>query len=289
MVEIPSKWLKYATGRIIRQFGENKGAEQSDSYKQVLASFRTLTSASRMTGSSKPSPYSNTLTLEYWRERWATGAYGWQEKNGNQALLWKHFAQIAKDAFPGKAMKDLKVFVPLCGKSKDILNFHSLGCTVVGIEFVEQPIREFFAENSIKNVVEKKFTKSEDGRIMIGHGDLFEMEDSLPFSDFDMIWDRAALDILNEKDLVRYSTMMKKLLAKDGVYLLIAPNYDRSEYNGPPLALGPEQLETYYGSAMSVQTIDSVDCLAEGSPVRQRFISAGLTSLITTFYVLKKK
>ena len=49
-------------------------------------------------------------------------------------------------------MMKCRIFVPLCGKSKDLLYLKSQGFTVVGCEAVETACVDFFVENSIKYV-----------------------------------------------------------------------------------------------------------------------------------------
>ena len=46
-------------------------------------------------------------------------------------------------------LKDKTVFIPLAGKTKDILYFLERGAIVTAIEFVEQAVIDFFEDNEI--------------------------------------------------------------------------------------------------------------------------------------------
>ena len=78
----------------------------------------------------------------------------------------------------------MRVFVPMCGKAKDMKMLYDLGFTVVGIEYVKQGIDEFFSENQIARrdappqIGTGKFpcAMSEDGRVVILHGDIFKLK-----------------------------------------------------------------------------------------------------------------
>jgi len=242
----------------------------------------------------EPSADDNTLTLDYWAERWESGSSGWHEADGCQ-LLWKHFKQLFKDNFPTKSAEDIRVFVPLCGKAKDMYMFYKLGFTVVGIEYAAQPIREFFEENGI-SVTEKKadspFTTSQDGRLILGQGDLFNFLPNsgnayeLPFPCYDIVWDRGSFEAINDELRQKYADHMWKILAKDFLYIIQACFYDRREYKGPPLSASQSDLENYFGKDVCVSEIDETDMMV-GS--REEFWKGqGLTKLFAKLYVMKR-
>ncbi len=58
-------------------------------------------------------------------------------------MLVKHIEKLTL------SRKGLSIFLPLCGKSLDIPYLASLGLDVVGVEFVQDAIEQFFNENSI--------------------------------------------------------------------------------------------------------------------------------------------
>lgn len=251
----------------------------------------------------EPSAADSTLTLSFWEQRWTDGATGWHEEKGND-LLWKHLTKVVKEAFPSKEPKDLKVFVPLCGKTKDMYLMYQSGFTVVGVEFAAKPIMEFFEENEVPKAKTQTaeqglsvYSKSADGRIILGRGDLFQFQgeptnqtnNKLPFPKYDIIWDRGSFEAMNFNDRSRYAEHMKSLLADDGVYLLEAVDYNIEEYRGPPLAATMDEIAQYYGPDMSVERLEDVDNLDDSCPYAANWKEAGLTRLVSTLYLLKKK
>jgi thiopurine S-methyltransferase len=100
--------------------------------------------------------------LEDWSARWREGRSGWHLGDVNQ-LLTKHF-DIMIDG-----RTDIQIFVPLCGKTKDLKWMHDQGHRIVGVEFDEQVVRELFSESdfSIETVEEHgalKLFKTKDER-----------------------------------------------------------------------------------------------------------------------------
>lgn len=251
------------------------------------------------------SPLQNSLTLNYWADRWKDSNTGWHESTGNK-MMWKHFSSVLAEKFPSKKPGDLKVFVPLCGKAKDMYLLYEMGFTVVGIEFAKQPIDEFFTENKLE---EKEwnapFRSTKDGRLIIGQGDLFSfskvaesatMSSSadnhhdqsapkpLPYEKYDIIWDRGSFEAINEKDRGRYVAMMMSLLTGDGFYLLNTKDYSLSEYGGPPLAANTDDLKQLFHNH-EVALLDKEDIIDSDEKWRKK----GLTKLYELLHIITFK
>ncbi|KAF6037458.1 TPMT [Bugula neritina] len=123
-------------------------------------------------------------------------------------MLWRNFDRIIKEAFPTKAANELKVFIPLCGKTNDLYYFYRRGLTVVGVEYAAQPIKEFFEENNLEVKQPNGigvFTETADSRLCIGQGDLLNFTGepghcrSLPVEKYEHHMDRGAFDSINVK------------------------------------------------------------------------------------------
>src|SRR5215213_63441 len=84
----------------------------------------------------------------FWAERWNKNEIGFHQRDINASLraYWPTLG-IARGA---------EVFVPLCGKSLDMLWLREQGHSVLGIEFVETAVRDFFAENGLTPRVYKQ-------------------------------------------------------------------------------------------------------------------------------------
>jgi len=131
------------------------------------------------------------LTLADWTSRWEHNEIGFHLPQNDPYLL-KH-----ENVFLEQKMK---IFLPLCGKSNDLVYLSDKGHDVFGCEFVEKSVIDFFTENSLEYVSEtKKFGtcnineyKAKSKKITIYQGDFFALT-SQYVGKFDAIWDRASL------------------------------------------------------------------------------------------------
>ena len=62
------------------------------------------------------------------------------------------FAKHAKDLASGR--KNLRIFVPMCGKSVDLRWLADNGHTVVGVEMAGIAVKSFFEENQLEFTTE---------------------------------------------------------------------------------------------------------------------------------------
>ncbi|XP_067936868.1 uncharacterized protein [Watersipora subatra] len=227
---------------------------------------------------------------EAWRALWTKNVTPWHEEGGNE-LLWKHFGKIMSENFSERKPEDLKVFVPLCGKAKDMYLFYKMGFTVVGVEFSSEAISEFFKDNEIatSEADGTSFTTSSDEKLIIGQGDIYSFtSDKLPFPKYDIIWDRGSFEAINKEDREKYVQQMVDLFAPDGTYLIYTNDYNDSEYSGPPMRFNMADMQSYFG-AMSVEAVETEDLLAPDSSKNEMWIKAGLTRMTGTMYIMKTK
>ena len=78
---------------------------------------------------------------EYWHQRWQSNEIGFNQSQPNELL--RRFFNVL-NLKPGN-----RVFVPLCGKSVDMLWLASQGYEVVGVELTSIACEAFFNENII--------------------------------------------------------------------------------------------------------------------------------------------
>ena len=78
---------------------------------------------------------------DFWHERWQNNQTAFHEDDGN-ALLHKYFGTL--ELSPGA-----RVFVPLCGKTRDIGWLLDQGLRVAGVELSEIAIRQLFDDLKI--------------------------------------------------------------------------------------------------------------------------------------------
>ena len=78
------------------------------------------------------------LEKEFWLERWRTNQIGFHQTDFN-ARLMQHWPTLG-------VPNDARVFVPLCGKSRDMLWLAQQGHPVLGVELSPTAVEAFFAE-----------------------------------------------------------------------------------------------------------------------------------------------
>ena len=82
------------------------------------------------------------MNKDFWLERWDRQEIGFHQADVNRYLL-QYWNQATK------LHVNTKVFVPLCGKSLDMLWLKNQGYSVTGIELSEKAINDFFSENIV--------------------------------------------------------------------------------------------------------------------------------------------
>lgn len=174
---------------------------------------------------------------KFWLEKWDKNQIGFHKEDINENLL---------DFFPKGNLKEKRVFVPLCGKSKDLLWFRRNGMQVVGCELSEKGVHDFFDENRIKHKVKEldsgmKLYQSEN--IEIYQGDIFALKDVGPV---DYIYDRASMIALPPEIRKKYVGKLKELFNKNFCLFLVTLEYDQPQAEGPPFSVPQLEVEECY-------------------------------------------
>ena len=109
------------------------------------------------------------MDAQFWLERWQQSQIGFHQADIN-AQLQQHWSAFDLSS-------NSSVFVPLCGKSLDMVWLAGQGHHVIGIELSQIAIDEFFA--SQKLVPETKtvgqFTVKSAGPYQLWCGDIFSL------------------------------------------------------------------------------------------------------------------
>ena len=185
----------------------------------------------------------------FWHERWADGRIGFHEGTPN-TLLTTHFATLGMKA-------GQRVFVPLCGKSTDLIWLRAQGLSVIGAELDRSAVAAFFADNEIQPDVVKTGaheTFSADG-ITLFVGDIFKLS-AADIGHIDAVYDRAALVALPDGMRQRYAAHLKTITTC-APQLLITFDYDQSLMNGPPFSVPREMVNTLYSKDFSLEELQS--------------------------------
>jgi len=159
-----------------------------------------------------------------------------------------------------------RIFVPLCGKSLDMIWLSSQGYRIVGIELSPIAVRAFFHENGLHPVKRRlgRFTLWQDGDIEILCGDYFSLtRDQL--GHVDTVYDRAALTALPADIRRLYVAKLSNLLPKSANIFLLTAEV-AAEHETKQQALGvDEEVGTLYAERYSID-LAHVDCVFESDP-----------------------
>lgn len=175
----------------------------------------------------------------FWHRKWENNDIGFHEGVPN-ALLVKYFGEL--DLAPGS-----RVFLPLCGKTRDIAWLIAAGHRIAGAELSEVAVRQWFAENGVEPVVKEigalKHFSAPDVDIFVG--DIFRLS-SQALGEIDAVYDRAALVALPADTRQRYAAHLRAITG-NAPQLLICYEYDQSVLDGPPFSINDEEVRRHYG------------------------------------------
>jgi len=106
-----------------------------------------------------------------------------------------------------------RIFVPLCGKSLDLLWLVAQDNEVIGVELSPVAVKAFFAENGLTPTKHKrgKLTLYQSGRLHILCGDFFKLTPD-DLGDIDVVYDRAALTALPESLREHYVAHLRAIV-----------------------------------------------------------------------------
>jgi thiopurine S-methyltransferase len=159
-----------------------------------------------------------------------------------------------------------RVFVPLCGKSLDMIWLARQGHEVIGVELSPVAVQDFFRENGLNPVKQQigQFTLWRDGKLGILCGDYFALTKAC-LGLFDTVYDRAALTALPESIRGRYVAKLRELAPEEaGIFLLTIE--DAAECATPNQAVGvDEEIKALYSAGFEID-LAYVESLFEIDP-----------------------
>lgn len=201
----------------------------------------------------------NVLWLQCWRDRQTD----FHQKTVNHFLtrFWPSLAPASGS----------RVFVPLCGKSLDMIWLAAQGHQVIGVELSPIAIRDFFRENGLRPTRRRlgKFVLWQHGRISILCGDYFALGKG-DLGPIDTVYDRAALTALPEDIRRLYVVHLRKIVPDTSqVFLLTTEDAAENETASEALGVGAE-ITTLYSENFEIDLahVESVFELDPDAPER---------------------
>lgn len=201
------------------------------------------------------------MDAEFWHSRWAENRIGFHLSDVNPLLI-KHWSAL-------NAQRDDRVFVPMCGKSEDLVWLAQKHDHVIGVELSDIAVKAFFAENLYTPLVTG-----------VGHQHLYEFDEisiyqgdyfTLNIDPVDVVYDRAALIAMPEDMRQLYVEKLLSLVKTGGRILLVTLDYPQDELAGPPFSVPKADVEALF-SGCKVTHLERDDA-DESHPRRQRGLS----------------
>jgi thiopurine S-methyltransferase len=203
---------------------------------------------------------------EFWLERWARNETGFHQIEINPHLR-QHWQTVA----PAQGSK---VFVPLCGKSQDMLWLKAAGHAVLGVELAPLAVQAFFEESRLfpQQRSSEKFAHCAADDIHILCGDFFDLTaDDL--HDVGAVYDRAALVALPPEMRRRYVGHLLAILPPQTPILLLTYNYPQQQMPGPPFAVSDDEVESLFGEHADIRLLAQFDTLEQTPRLKARGLS----------------
>jgi len=217
---------------------------------------------------------------EFWHQRWRERQIGFHQSSPHPFLeRWWPTLAVARGA---------RVYVPLCGKSLDMVWLAVRGYAVVGSEISSLAVADFFGEQQQRTdvVLETRgpFSVHRAGSYELLQGDALQLTPEL-LGPVHAAYDRAALVALPPAMRAAYADSFATLMPSGSRTLLVAFEYAQQVKEGPPFSVEAEEVRELFGPAFRVEQVERLDILAE-SP---KFAEVGIPALFETVFLIERR
>ncbi len=185
----------------------------------------------------------------FWHQKWEKGDIAFHQSEANPLLI-KHFEKL-------NLVKGDRVFLPLCGKTRDFAWLLACGYRVVGAELSELAINELFNDLGVEPTISRveKLTRYSAKDIDIFVGDIFDVSVEV-LGLIDAVYDRAALVALPASIRDQYTSHLMKI-TNAAPQLLICYEYNQQLMDGPPFSVSEAEVKHHYASAYQLKRLES--------------------------------
>ena len=189
------------------------------------------------------------METSFWHQKWERGDIAFHEDEANPLLI-KHFEKL-------NLAKGCRVFLPLCGKTRDFVWLLACGYRVVGAELSELAINELFKELGLEPEISKvgKLARYRAKDIDIIVGDIFDVSAAC-LGPISAIYDRAALVALPACMRAQYASHLMHI-TDAAPQLLISYEYNQLLMDGPPFSVTEDEVKQHYGAAYQLKSVES--------------------------------
>ena len=220
---------------------------------------------------------------QFWQNRWRNGQIGFHQPSVDRSLE-RYWPTL--NLGPSSRGSAPRVFVPLCGKSLDLLWLRDQGHFVTGVELSAKALEAFCMENGIpaRRRVQDDFDVYEAGNLQLFRGDFFKLTPTI-LGETAAVYDRAALISWTPELRPAYADHIAALLRPRSEMLLITLEYLQEQMPGPPFSVPRAEVEQLYSRNFQIRELARQDILASEA----RFRSLGVTALSEVCYQLVRQ
>lgn len=189
------------------------------------------------------------MEASFWHQKWEQGDIGFHESEVNP-FLKKYLIEL-------NLAKGNRIFLPLCGKTRDFEWLLACGYQVVGAELSMFAISELFKELGLEPEISKigKLARYSAKNIDILVGDIFDVSAEF-LGPVSVIYDRAALVALPARIREQYTLHLMNITGA-APQLLITYEYDQLLMDGPPFSVSEGEIKQHYGSSYQLKSVES--------------------------------
>ena len=217
------------------------------------------------------------MDAKFWLDRWQQGEIGFHRDVVHEALI-RHCSKLG-------LASGSTVFVPLCGKTHDMIWLANQGHKVIGVELSNLAVDAFFTEQNLSPTTTKQqgFTIKSAGSIELWCGDIFAMP-QVRLKDCDAVYDRASLVAFPPGDQTRYVEFLANSLRDKTKLLIVSLNYDPKEMDGPPYPVPASRIEQLFCETFHIEVLEQASVIDKNENLKKR----GLSWVEETTYLLSR-
>jgi len=214
---------------------------------------------------------------DFWHHRWRKNEIAFHQQDINTHL--QHFWNRL-ELKPNEC-----IFVPLCGKSLDLLWLAGQGHPVLGVEISRLAVESFFRENQLNPQIRQaeRFEVWQADTFTLLCGDFFALVPA-DLSDVASVYDRASLIALPPAMRQQYARHLTALLPPSASVLLVTLEYPQDAMQGPPFSVEEPEVKALYENAYDIERLYVHDALPENPRFHDR-----LSRLEEKVYLLRPK
>jgi len=212
----------------------------------------------------------------FWQKCWQRNTLGFHQETVHPF--------IEQFLLPQLTTATQHVFVPLCGKSLDMLWF-AKRMKVSGAELSEIACRSFFQERELPYQEDQydSFNVFSFENIKLWQGDFFKLSPK-SIEKNDWIYDRAAIIALPQEMQQQYAQHLSRFISDNTTLFLISLEFPQEELEGPPFSIPSSKIKQLFSHY-------EVNCIAENELEDKKFAQRtfNVNKLVERLYLIKKK